>query len=212
MNKQEKEYIISRYNDPDLTAEEKVQIQTWRREDRDVEEMLRDYQELDRGLERLAGPMELKGVNFDKFAAGVRDLLPARRRSAARSVWMRHWHKIVPLAAAALIVLAFTVLVGLQFSQQKQTSSVLVIHPVRELSAQAGNIVEIGGPRAAKGDFQIRSNIEVSEPTRLSQAEMQKLFPSVLPENGGVVWSFGNAAGETSSSVKASESEMLFIF
>jgi len=210
MNKQEKEYIISRYNDPDLTIGEKGQLQTWRQEDREVEEMLREYEKLDRGLERLAGPMELKGVDFDKFAAGVRDLLPARRRSAARSVWMRHWHKIVPLAAAALIFLAFSVLVGLQFSQQQP--SVLVIHPVRELSAQAGNIVEIGGPRAAKGDFQIRSNIEVSEPARLSQAEMQKLFPSVLPENGGVVWSFGNAAGEASSSVKASEPEMLFIF
>lgn len=211
MNKQEKEYVISRYNDPDLTIEEKVQIQTWRREDREVEEMLREYEKLDRGLERMASPTDLNGVDFDKFAAGVRDLLPARR-SAARSVWMRHWHKIVPLAAAALIVLAFTVLVGLQFSQQKQPSSVLVIHPVRELSAQAGNIVEIGGPRAAKGDFQIRSNIEVSEPSQLSQAEMQKLFPSVLPEKGGVVWSFGNAAGEASSSVKTTEPELLFLF
>ena len=83
MNKQEKEYVISRYNDPDLTIGEKVQIQTWRQEDREVEEMLREYEKLDRGLERLAGPVDLRGVDFDKFASGVRDLLPARRRSAA---------------------------------------------------------------------------------------------------------------------------------
>ncbi len=217
MNKQEKEYLISRYNDPDLTDAEKREIQACMEQDGEADRMLRQYQALDQGLERLAGKFDLKGVDFDRFASHLQDSLSALPRTAVRSAWRHHWHKIVPLAAAALIVLAFTVLVTLQFSQQNR-SSVIVIDPRKQLSAKASQaveigIVEIGGPQTAKGDFLVKSNIEVSEPTQISKAKLMELFPSSLQENREV-WcgSFGHVPRDAQSTQKTSENEPLILF
>jgi anti-sigma-K factor RskA len=213
MNTQEKEFLVSRYNDPDLTADEKAQISELMQQDADIADWLKQYQNLDQQLGQLSGKVDLGGIDFDRFAARIQEGIQDHKETVPHSGRKLHWHRIIPLAAAAMIVLAFSVLVSLQFSQQS-TSMVTVIGPTKDLGKTVSTVVTITGPQIANEELSVRSAVTISEPTKYSKAELMELFPSTLQNTDEVLWcsSFGGESDENETTKKNSENGPLILF
>ncbi|KPK77564.1 MAG: hypothetical protein AMJ79_02720 [Phycisphaerae bacterium SM23_30] len=102
MNSEELEKLISRYNDPDLTDEERTQLDQVLEDDPVLRGILEQYQRLDGALGQL--PDGLEKVDFARFSRQVREAVAGVEASWLSTLSLRRF--LMPIAAAAAIIIA----------------------------------------------------------------------------------------------------------
>jgi anti-sigma factor RsiW len=103
MKTEELEILISRYDDGDLSAQEKAAVEAAVARDPAARVMLEQYRRINRELAAL--PSGLEGVDFAAFGQRVRRAVGGRTPAPAtrdRKLWQQ-WRWAAPLAAAAAL-------------------------------------------------------------------------------------------------------------
>jgi len=103
MISREKENLISRYDDPELSPSERKQLTELMETEEEARELEAQYRRLDAELETL--PDGLEGVDFTGFRRRIRESIDSAPviRMSRRRLWT-HW---APIAAAASVAIAF---------------------------------------------------------------------------------------------------------
>ena len=102
MNSEQLEQLVSRYNDPDLTEQERAQLGEVLRDNAEAQELLRQYQKLDDALAGL--PDVTSGVDQGRFTAEVKSALAqGRRKSQSTAARPSRFRLGWPMRVAALV-------------------------------------------------------------------------------------------------------------
>ena len=101
MINKENEMLISRFDDPDLSAAERTQLDNLLQSDPQARDLLEQYKKLNQRLENL--PNALDNLDLSSFTQNVNRAIDLKLLRKSRS-FLRH--TLVPLSAAAALVIA----------------------------------------------------------------------------------------------------------
>ncbi len=194
MRKNDREFLISRYNDPDLSASERkaLSVLLGETESRRMEE---EYRRLDAMLARI--PSVTEGVDYAAFSERVRAGIADRswRKADERATAFR-W--IAPLAAAAVFLMTAIPLWYLHRGSDRPGPSIrpgtaVVVNP----EIPVGRVVS----QVAVMDQ------TVTEPTAHSRVKAGAAGETAGPDEDGTVMCFVSPEGSGSTGNKPIESD-----
>ena len=183
MMREEQEFLISRYDDPDLTGSDRQELDALLDGEPEARAIVEQYRKLDDQLATLAD--HSSSVNLDRFRDGVNDKLD--QLQARRPVRRLLWRVLVPLSAAAvflLVALPWIQSYGPRIVEVKTGGLVAIPTDVpRVVQVQKTGVIADAEPVVNIKITQIEVNIN-------SNAEMQNdrviCFATSLPESNSI--------------------------
>jgi len=195
MNHEEKEYLISRYNDPDLNEEERKELSALLGEE-ESRRMQEEYRRLDAMLSKI--PSSVEGVDFEAFSNRVRaGISQVSWRTADRRATIFRW--VAPLAAAAVFMMAA---IPLWYVQRDSETAFPTVSP---------GVAVVVNPEIPRG--MVISQVKVMDLTPQEQGVGSIAVSTVVPlqvtskEDEGTVMCFVSPEANGQRGNKQTESE-----